>query len=869
MHFKKLAAKCGAIFATAFVVTLAVSAAAQAKLPAPRPQSPSNRKHVQALPAFTWKAVKRAASYQFEFSANGNFSSGVNGWSSGPMGLDTTAITNSSAIPDGTYHWRVRAVSKSDVPGRWSSMRTLTKRWSSAPKLTGPVGKTISWPAQPLLLKWNAVPYAVNYQIEIGTSPALSTLVYGPETVQGRQFVVPKTLSPGKYYWAVRPVDAAGQAGVRSAVASFTWAWPSNTSLTESDASPDSTYDEPTFSWTPIAGASSYEVQVATNPAYPSDAIILDSRGLVGTTYTPTNFFPNHTALYWRVRAIDANNDAGAWNTGENFNETFDSAAPSIPNMDVVGADGTPENDPTTNDPIVRWNPVPGASKYNVTISPWSSGTGCDFNAITGTSTYANTAWTPIGRDENASWQGSEYGWPGNANGSGGISISSGSFCVSVIAIRSDGPLAGSTIESAPTVLGNSLQPAFTYNPSVSGTLSPGSVDYSPGIVPPDEGSAAVPAGSTLTTAPLFEWQSVPGADGYYVIVANDANFDPNSIVNGVYTNTTAWVPTQPLPDQTGAFWWEVIPVTAGGQPLGNAEDGTYDPQQFNKNSTPPPPVSPVDGANVPTQPTFSWSSAQGAANYTLEISTDSTFANPIQTITTDSTRFTSTSTLPAGETLYWRVRANDVSYNLNWSRTETFTHNVPAPSGLVSRPANGATIPLLSWAAVTGASGYNVEVSTGTGSSVTYVTSPDMTPAELFSPGISKLHVQAVFPGDVRSAFGPATTYKRTIPAPSGVHATKAGTRIMVTWKPDGLAKYYNIQLSTTPGFESPIAGGSTADTAWVPQITSEQASTKLYWRLQGVDYQGNGSAYRGGTFKAPAKRHKATKKKRKRKKH
>ncbi len=875
MHFKKLAVRCGTIFAATLSVTMATSAVAQAQLAAPKLTSPSNHARVQALPAFTWRAVHRAASYQFEFSANGNFSSGVSGWSAGPMSLDTTAITNPAAIPNGTYLWRVRAVSAKDVPGNWSPMRRITKRWSTAPKLTSPVTTPISWPAMPLLMKWTAVPYAVNYQVEIGTSPSLSTLVYGPQTVQGLQFAVPKTLSPGTYYWAVRPINASGQTGTRSLVRSFTWNWPSNTSLTEADVSPDSTYEEPSFTWTPIAGASSYELQVATNPAYASNSIILDATNLLGSTYTPTSFLPNHTTLYWRVRALDSKKDAGSWNTGEEFTESFDTPSPSVPNLHVVDQNGN-DDDGDTNDtnPIVRWSPVPGASAYDVTLVPWVSGTGCNFNAggakVISTSV---TAWTPVGADDDSNWQSNEYGWPGSANnGSNEVVLGSGTaYCVDVIAYRSAAPLAGTTIESAPTVIGSATAPAFTYEQTVpTGTLTAATpVDYSPGIVQPAAGAAALSQGSTIATTPLFEWQQVPAADGYYVIIANDANFDPNSIVFGAYTNTTSWAPPRPIPDQTGDFWWQVIPVNAKGQPFGNVQDGTYDPEHFNKNSTPPTPVSPVGGANVPTQPTFSWRSAQGAVNYTLQISTDPTFASPIQNITTDNTRYTSTSTLPAGKTLYWRVRANDVSYSLNWSTVETFTHNVPAPTSPTSKPKVGITVPLMSWTPVTGATSYNVQVSSGQSGYMVNVSTPFMTPTELPDPGISTWHVQAVFPGGVTSAFStPATNYKRTFPAPTGVHATKGGTRILVTWKPDPLAREYDIELSATPGFESPIASGTTANTAWVPQITGKQAATKLYWRLQAIDFEGNRGAFDSGLFRAPAKHHKAKKKTPKKKK-
>jgi hypothetical protein len=281
--------------------------------------------------------------------------------------------------------------------------------------------------------------------------------------------------------------------------------------------------------------------------------------------------------------------------------------------------------------------------------------------------------------------------------------------------------------------------------------------------------------------------------------------------------------------------------------------------------------VSPVNGSNVPTQPTFSWQSARSAANYTLVISADSTFADPIQTVTTDSTSYTMTSTLPAGKTLYWRVRANDLSNNLNWSATQTFTHNLPAP-GWQSVPKTGFAIPLLSWSPVTGAVGYNLQITNGGQSSVVALNTPDWTPAEFLNPGINHLQLQSVFPGNMASAFSSVATYDRTLPSPGGIHASKHGDRILIKWKTDPLAKGYTVQLATTTGFGNPVAIDTTQNSAWVPQISAADAKVRLYWRLAAVDNGGNVGAWHSGVFNgkhAKTKKHKKHKKHRTKKKH
>jgi hypothetical protein len=93
--------------------------------------------------------------------------------------------------------------------------------------------------------------------------------------------------------------------------------------------------------------------------------------------------------------------------------------------------------------------------------------------------------------------------------------------------------------------------------------------------------------------------------------------------------------------------------------------------------------------------------------------------------------------------------------------------------------------------------------------------------------------------------------SYHRTIPPPSGIRARKRGSRILITWKPDPIAKAYVVQLSTSSEFSSPIVSTTTATTAWIPQLTPQQAATRLHWRLAVVDYNGAVGSYHTGVFR------------------
>ena len=830
----------------------AASGAAAKSLNAPGLQSPASNATVQSLPAFTWHGVRGAASYEFEFSADRSFSSGVSGFGQGPIRLDNTAITNTKTIPNGTYYWRARGDTAKDHPGRWSKTRVVHKQWSTAPSGLSPDGGTVSWPNQPLVLKWSPVPSAVNYNVYIATDPNLTNLVLGslnsPEKVQGPQFAFPSALAPGTYYWAVQPVDAEGFRGARSAVSSFTWSWPSSTPVTETDDDADSTIVEPRFTWNQVPGAASYEIEISRAQDFPLGSDVLDQTGLIGNSFTPTKILPNETTLYWRLRARDARGDAGSWNVGQPFVESFDLATPTIQNLRVVNPSGDDQGlGSSRQDPILTWSPVPGASSYTVKLESGTRGL-----AATSATRRSRRRQRPPGPRSYMARApaGSPPGGPARREGSRRSSPPGVPYCVNVSARRDDG-----SIVSATTQLGNVNEPAFRYvSPSApSGALGqPQASTYSvPG-----------PAGTTptLATTPLISWNPIPGAASYFVAIARDQAF--TNVVELGYTTTTSWAPPVSLVDETSAYFYEIIPVDSSDRVVAaNTQNGGDLPQAFNKSSVPPTPVSPTNGATVQTQPTFEWLSALGARNYTLQISLDPSFANPIEQITTDATSYTANNTLPADKTLFWRVRANNnANTGLNWSAVRTFTHHLPAPAASAGNPTGGSSIPLLSWTPLLGAVSYNMLVTQANGSTKTFTfDAPQMTPTTFFGSGIWRWQVQAVYPGGAASGyFSPAASYLRTIPSPTGVHATKSGTRIVISWAPDSVAKQYQVQLSTTNGFASSVANTTTDNTVWVPQISADTAKQKLYWRVAAVDQGGNVGSYASGIFKAPPKPHK-----------
>lgn len=403
-----------AIAVSALVAVTSGSAAPQrTSLAAPAPIAPARGKTVQALPAFGWRGVGGADHYEFQIAADPRFNSPVIGSGKDSFATRNTWATVDETIPNGTYWWHVRAVSKSGGVSAWSAPRSIRKQWTFVPRLLAPArGAQIRFPTTPLVLRWSPVPYAGKYLVYLATDRDLGTLVGDkPIETAGVSFSPSVTLAIGKYYWAVTPVDAQGNRGERSRTGSFHWAWNSQTTPRVADLVAAQEHFDPQLSWTAVPGAARYEVEINPSKDWAVGSKVCCKDPVVTTTFSPTDLLPNNR-YYWRVRAINVDGNAGQWNIGPTFTKVFDNiegsqlTPPSIKNLHVRdnGSDGgaKPPGWPTAA-PIVVWDPVPGASGYQVDVAPFGTADrpgDCDWVANRRQDRWqvdtAVSAWTPL-----------------------------------------------------------------------------------------------------------------------------------------------------------------------------------------------------------------------------------------------------------------------------------------------------------------------------------------------------------------------------------------------------------------------------------------------------------------------------------------
>jgi hypothetical protein len=463
--------------------------------------------------------------------------------------------------------------------------------------------------------------------------------------------------------------------------------------LAVSDLVSDPEVFDPEFSWAAVSGAVGYEVEVNYSSSWASaskvccTAISYSTKATTyGTSFSPPVVLPNNT-YYWRVRAIDAAGNAGSWAGGPSFDKKFANApitpAPVVQNLRLVDRNLDPlAPGSVTDTPIVLWDPVPGASGYQVVVTPLVSGA-CDWSAsgsIRWDRDTATTGWTPMGwfRGTNADPLSSDTS---PADDLITHLIDGQNYCVRVRPIDRASTSAGPVIWGDWTYLPANNQAAFNYpGPPVVAPCSPCSLTATDYIRPT---SAA-----TVGRMPVFTWNPIVGAQSYFVVVARDPSF--TTIVDYAWTRVPAYAPrgsskSKGYSEETTDYYWAVLPAQEENGYGVSADPVSSDPRPFTKRSTPPNVIGPSGGVVVNGAATvFHWTPVTGARRYRLQVSDDPTFVNIIREgssstgAVTDSTAYTSNTAYPTSTTLYWRVQAEaeDGSgfVGLTWSDSATFT---------------------------------------------------------------------------------------------------------------------------------------------------------------------------------------------------
>ena len=257
-----------------------------------------------------------------------------------------------------------------------------------------------------------------------------------------------------------------------------------------------------------------------------------------------------------------------------------------------------------------------------------------------------------------------------------------------------------------------------------------------------------------------------------------------------------------------------------------------------------------INGLDV----TLDWSdSSPGAHHYELMFSDNPQFdpliSNPIDLMLSNQP----ISSLTANTTYYWKVRAVNLGgLTSSWTSTRSFRTRLPAPVLTDPEEAEETTSlrPTFNWDAVTGASGYTLQIASN--SSFTQGLLTFTTASTSFTPSVNLVRNTTLFwrvmaKGTNPSNYSTVRSFLSANPAPVPVLVSPASKALIdgytptLTWTAGTgtiSAISYDLEIATNPSFSTdeqliPISPLSTSYS-----FSSELAeNTTWYWHVRSIN--------------------------------
>ncbi len=671
----------------------------------------------QTAITITWTEVEDADNYRVRY-----FTDGLSGWMDLALAHTTRTLTHSDLTPGAQYYYIVRGQNAtgngpySGSPGNYDSL-TL-QATSDTPELTlDQTSRTV------VAVSWTPAPAGSTYDLQrrrVVTSidpdsPDTITPVTGSSTDFARlpsslltatshtdsaaNFVAPADTATAvhtvKYEYRVRAVDSADQEGDWSDVKSVT--------IPRSGA----VLDAPTglatsvlsssnirVTWNNVAGADYYELQWKSGDRSFSTSIRVNRPDSGNPTYNDTGLSPS-TKYTYRVRAVDVNGP-GDW-SAEQSRTTLSVTAEAGQMPQVTGltvTDETTSNTADEREAKLTWNAVSTATHYE--IQRYDPSTAPGWQDLTNPTPEAGV--TRIDAESSPSY--TDTFSDGSAAGK--------TFFYVVSAVE-DGVdnLVGNTTDSTGNNADNEMgewsdHKAVTFKahkPNVptalTGVKTSGTsvlVSWTAPVAVPDSGAMR-----GLATSYTLRWATVDSPTSYTDVTVDGTSYHHT----GLRGNTS--------------YKYSVRAQNSGGE-SGWVE---HDPIVLGNTLSPPQGVRAVDATtSTAAGIKVSWNAVRGASSYEVQRfdTTDTMWGNfagendLFETAT--GTMITQDTELTAGMTYLYRVRTvTDSDTKSGWSAAVSGTTKATAADApTLVATSTGMSMIRLSWTAVTGATGYEIE---------------------------------------------------------------------------------------------------------------------------------------------------------------
>ncbi|MFA5795483.1 MAG: DUF2341 domain-containing protein [Candidatus Brocadiia bacterium] len=296
---------------------------------------------------FTWNAVTAAVTYNLQVASDFGFSSLVINQS----GISTTSTLISTLQGASTYYWRVAAVNPGGTSA-WSTSR-LFSTMITTPSLLLPTNNAETVSLMPTL-SWSSSSYATAYNVQVAGDSNFSALIVDLVGLVSTIYQTSQLAYNTSYYWRVQ-AGRTGETTGWSAPYKFTTLLAKPNPVTPTHSS-SMIQVNPTFSWTSVAGAASYTLQVSNAIDFLSTIVNQGSITSISYQASGLNYYNSY---YWRVKAVGVNNSSD-WSSISQFSTTLTSPGLISPTNNATCM-------PTTMN--ITWGIVNGASSYTIYFS--------------------------------------------------------------------------------------------------------------------------------------------------------------------------------------------------------------------------------------------------------------------------------------------------------------------------------------------------------------------------------------------------------------------------------------------------------------------------------------------------------------------
>ncbi|MEQ9406980.1 MAG: hypothetical protein RIK87_04610 [Fuerstiella sp.] len=521
----------------------------------------------------------------------------------------------------------------------------------------------------------------------------------------------------------------------------------------------------PEFTWDAVDDADSYDLWITSLETYET---VLVERGIVGTTFTPTEGQLSQGRIRIWARANLSGGGTSDWSPAS---EATIKAPPTLTGPTGQGT----RNLTASNTPEITWTSSTAASRFQIWVTDLTAKAAAEAEAngepvaVSVHSTVYNIPNLTPTLDENEE---PILDADGNT-----IPEEVRSFIIRKDATKTVGE---------PRELPTGRYRVWIRTIDMSGQISAWSAARTFDVGPSPQNLA--PAAPTFQQSPTLTWDTVDRATHYEVYVAQTGGTTPYfrytvDAVDGTTQSTQILqsVSGPPIVDNGNGVVepHETPRLDADGNPvpflipagsyrfwvraINMGTDlptvvGVWSSAASFSTITGPTITAPVPDQGVVTsaQPTIEWTPIHGAARYEILVYKFNS-RPPLLEATSTSTSYTFTETLPAGDYTIW-VRAVDTRGNFSpWSDTYAITTTGGRP--VVTSPAADELVdfPTFTWIGVAGAESYevwvahmgvdftfiNVDGITGT----SYVPNDPADPGSVpFSDGDYRIWVRAIF---------------------------------------------------------------------------------------------------------------------------